>query len=191
MVFVASSSAYSCSCSFFCLFNFPNRKHSFQTCPSDFLGFCILHQVQTFEAHAEEEEEDLWFNFNFFPVFSFPEAFETNWEESSTSLDVSISIRRCLTSTYVGLSFVVRLSTTLSWFLIKKPNKISLLALSSFRNAAKVSRYQLEAAFESFVRRSHCDSCLDIKPGKSVPEFWVGKETRFIIWVTNARAESR
>jgi len=101
-----------------------------------------------------------------------------------------MSISCCFTSAYDKLSFVVRLSIMFSWCLTKKSNKRSLLALSSLRNVAKVFWYELEDAFERFVRWSDCDSNLDINTGKSVPEYWVGRETRFIIWETSAKAES-
>jgi len=112
--------------------------------------------VQVF--HEEEEEEELLVfpDFvGFFPFFLLPEGLKTKRAELSSISEVSISISRCLISAYDKLSFVVRLLITFLWCLTNKPNRKSLLALSSSRNVEKVFQYESEEAFESFVRWSH------------------------------------
>src|SRR5882757_468386 len=103
-MFASSSFSFS----FFSLFTFCRRKHSFQVCPSDFPGLCFLHHVQVFDFGEEKSE----FLAGFLPFFLLPEGLEVNRAVSSWESEVSISISRCFTSAYDKLSFVVRLSIT-------------------------------------------------------------------------------
>ena len=141
VIFASSAFSFS-SFSFFSIFIFCRRKHLFQVCPSDFPGLWFFYQVQVFE--EEEEEELLEFPdfVGFCPFFLLPVGLETKRAELSSISEVSISISRCFTSAYDELSFVVRLSITFLWCLTKKPNRKSLLAISSLRNVAKVFQYE-------------------------------------------------
>jgi len=142
-----------------------------------FPGLCFLHQVQVFR---EEELEEL-FPAGFFPFFLIPEGLEVYRVVLLSVSEVSISISHCFTLAYDKLSLVVRLSIMFLWCITKKPIKKSCLALSSLRKAAKVVQYESEDPFESLVPRSHWDSNLDVKSDRLLQEYWVGRETRFII----------
>ena len=146
--------------------------------------------MQVFDEEAEEELLVLPDFVRFFPFFRLPEGLETKRAELSSISVVLISISRCFTSAYDKPSFVVSFSITFLWFVTKEPNKKSRLAICLLRNVAKVVWYESEDAFESFVRCSHWDSNLDTHPGKSVPDYWVGREARFIIWETRGKAKS-
>jgi len=72
MVMFASSLTFSSVFSFFSLFDFCNRKHSFQVRPSYCPGIRILHQVQALDVEEEEEELLLPDLTGFFPFFLLP-----------------------------------------------------------------------------------------------------------------------
>jgi len=173
VVMLASSFFSLC---FFSLFNFCRRKHSFQVCPSDFPELCFLNQVQVLDFGKEESE----FNIGILPFLLSTEGLEINRVVSSSGSEVTISISRGIKSAYDKLPFVVRLSATFLWCLTKNRNNNSLLALSLSRKAAQVFQYKSGDPFESFVTWCHWDSNFDIKSDRLLPEYWVGRETRFI-----------
>ena len=87
--------------------------------------------MQVFDDMKEEEELLNFPDFAcFFPFFLLPEGLETTRAELPLILDVSISISHCSMSAYDKLSFIVKLSIKFLWYLTKKPNKKSLLAVS-------------------------------------------------------------